>query len=201
MMDPLLAEKAKKNSLANLKQNAGNTEVTKSSPRGKTRSQIAKLADISEDKYRKAKAIMEEGTPEQIFSVRSGEKTVNTVYREMQPGTKTCRVCGEEKPASRCHDNTCLDCYNKKRTAQKREQRGGVRVRQDIVISESTKAQYSIENFQLEFKANADTYVELAESIVTAHYSWLWEKTENKKIAIAALDDVIAALANLKGVL
>jgi hypothetical protein len=187
LKDPLVKEKAMERMLAG-KQDP----VTKSS-QGRTRRKVAEIAGVSEDTVRKAEFVMENATPEQISSIRSGESTINKVYRESQTGTKICHKCGEEKPAPRFHDNTCLDCYNKRRNTQKREQRSN---ENDIAPDPLL---YTIEAFQLEFKASADRYVDLAETFVTAHYSPLWKLKENKQIAIAALEEVAAAILKLKG--
>jgi len=58
---------------------------------------------------------------------------------------------------------------------------------------------YTIEAFKLEFRENARSYTEVAKKFVTGHYSPLWKKPEYKTIALAALDEVIAAISNLKG--
>ena len=186
LKDPLIKEKAKERMLAG-KQDP----VTKSS-QGRTRKKVADFAGVSEDTVRKADFILENATPEQISSIRSGEATINKVYREMQPGTKICRKCREEKPASRFHDNTCLDCYNKRRNVQKREQRKS----ENEFASDSSM--YTIEAFQEEFESNAVVYLENAGEFVSTHYSPLWKDATNKKIAIAAIDKVITALTKMK---
>lgn len=82
-LEPLLKKTAKVNSLANLKQNARNTEVKKSSPRGKTRDAIAMEAGVSHDTYRKAKELKKKAPPEVLQQLRNGSKKINTAYREL----------------------------------------------------------------------------------------------------------------------
>ena len=63
----------------------------------------------------------------------------------------------------------------------------------------SINPNYTIEAFQVEFRENANSYIELAKRFIAGHYSPLWKQQENKSIAIAALDEVITAMENLKG--
>jgi predicted house-cleaning NTP pyrophosphatase (Maf/HAM1 superfamily) len=88
--EPLLKKAAKANSLANLKQNAKNIDVQKSSPRSKTRDIIEKETGMSHDTYRKAKKVKEKASPEMLKQLRNGTKKINTAHREL--------ITQEQKP-------------------------------------------------------------------------------------------------------
>ena len=90
-----------------------------------TRKEIAKLAGVSHDTISKVKVIEEKATSEQKEALRSGEKKINRVYREVQEaetGTKVCKECGEEKPLYEYYETKngrkltlCKTCHYAKR--------------------------------------------------------------------------------------
>jgi len=297
-----------------------------------TREQLAKIAGVSHDTFRKGERILEAASPELIQEVREGKKKINTAYREIQTGTILCKVCGVEKPASECPADSkslCRICNNAKKLESRKarknttanevalleneaamktndtpvtnddsndneitesknisgaeitamttdvleateppkpslgteknianephnipqpntspdelespkesepaaesapteraEQLSGLTptevsavsaLSEDTANSEDTKdteepdisdeelliyPMYTIDAFELEFRENAKTYIGVATTFITAHYSQLWRKKAYKSIAIAALDDVATAINNLKG--
>ena len=268
-----------------------------------TKKELADLAGVSHDTFKKGEEILANATPELIQEVREGKKKINRAYREMQTGTIVCKKCGEEKPTSKAsveRKSLCMDCENEHRRevirARKEKSQEGEEAPQsenmtmptinelsvaDAVTSNDTppndgepladenipaadvplineelqtgdklladdeacadksedegkelppdsvgnaedaiettqigsvpepsdttivnapiNPNYTIEAFQLEFMENANSYIELAKRFITGHYSPLWKQQENKSIAIAALDEVITAMKNLKG--
>ena len=189
---------------------------------GETREQLAKLAGVSHDTFRRGEKILESAPPELVQEVREGRKKINTAYREMQTGTVVCKVCGAEKPAwesSVDRKSLCRDCENahrnelkkaRKEKEQGRSEMAGCKTitAEDEPLDDETNTDdaviavnpnYTIEAFQVEFKANAQSYIEIAERFITGHYSPLWRNKENKTIAIAALEEVAAAVNKLKG--
>lgn len=104
-------ELAEKRKLANLKQNAnkletaeisGSTEGSVSDPsvekKGKSLKKAAEKAGISYDTAKKYKSIKTKGTEEQKEALRSGQKKISTVYKEIQ---------AKEKPVEKSQSNEC----------------------------------------------------------------------------------------------
>lgn len=231
--EPLIKAEAEKRMLA------GKKDPTQKSSEGtETREQLAKIAGVSHDTFRRGEKILENAPPELIQEVREGKKKINTAYREMQTGTVVCKVCGVEKPASESsvdRKSLCKDCENAhkrelKKTRIQKVQDGDELLCLETITTEeeslkneelsieaelpaddelltdeieetclSINPNYTIDAFQVEFQANAQSYIELAEKFITGHYSPLWKNKENKEIAIAALDKAASAINNLKG--
>ena len=297
-----------------------------------TREQLAKIAGVSHDTFRKGERILEAASPELIQEVREGKKKINTAYREIQTGTILCKVCGVEKPASECPADSkslCSVCDNAKKLESRKARKNtaaneGVHLENEAAIKtndttctnddsndneitdlknisgaeitamttdthEATEPPkpsleteknitnephnvpqpdtssdepesfndpeheaesapikrpeppsgltpieisltsapsedvadtedtinteepdipdeelliyplYTIDAFELEFRENAKSYIGVATTFITAHYSQLWRKKAYKSIAIAALDEVATAINNLKG--
>lgn len=81
--EPALKEEAKirqgqRNDL-NIVQNSA-----PSSNKNKTRDEVARIAGVSHDTIDRTKKILAEGTEEQIDAVRSGERSINSVYNEIR---------------------------------------------------------------------------------------------------------------------
>lgn len=72
-LKPLLSEIAHRRKKAHVQNSA----------QAKTRDEIAKLAGVSHDTIHKVEKIKEKGTPVQIQQARSGEKSINRVYKEV----------------------------------------------------------------------------------------------------------------------
>ena len=98
-------ELAKKRKLANLKQNANKLETAETSQstegskidpsvekKGKSLKKAAEKAGISYNTAKKYKSIKTKGTDEQKEAIRSGQKKISTVYKEIQE---------KEKPAAK----------------------------------------------------------------------------------------------------
>ena len=96
-----LEKLAKERRLANLKQNSDTSKTEKTSQsierctmpkkdntRGKTLEKIAKEAEVSYRTAFKYDAIQRKGTEEQKEALRSGEKKIGTVYKEIQAKEK-----------------------------------------------------------------------------------------------------------------
>ena len=106
-----LEKLAKERRLANLKQNSDTPEPLETSQsterctipkkdntRGKTLEKIAKEAEVSYRTAFKYDAIQRKGTEEQKEALRSGQKKIGTVYKEIQ---------AKEKPTSKPQSNEC----------------------------------------------------------------------------------------------
>jgi ParB-like chromosome segregation protein Spo0J len=104
-------ELAEKRKLANLKQNANkletaeisqSTEGSKTDPsvekKGKSLKKAAEKAGISYNTAKKYKSIKTKGTDEQKEALRSGQKKISTVYKEIQ---------AKEKPKENVQSNEC----------------------------------------------------------------------------------------------
>jgi len=299
-MEPLIRAKSKEKQIRKPLNSVPLILAEQNYRENESRAQLAKLADVSQETFRRGEKILENAPPELIQEVREGNKKIHTAYREMQTGTAVCKECKAEKPASRFSGDRkglCMDCENALRRemgrAGKEKSQEGEEVPQaeippetpESVItpaveepqteeSQKTEAEssnddtplvdsepsikaeqpvdevlstneesptevetlpadpadmeqppngvvdeledvtetnkpaepdtpinpnYNIDAFQVEFRANAQSYVELAKRFITGHYAPLWNKNENKKIALAALDEVIMAIENLKG--
>ena len=85
---PYIEERAKERSRANLKQNAGSTEVQNSAPRekeGKTVEKLAEKANVSRNTIQRVEKILEKAEPEVIEKARSGEISINQAYQTVKP--------------------------------------------------------------------------------------------------------------------
>ena len=96
-LKPVIAAKAKENSLANLKQN---TDVKNSCPRSdeqqspqetpkpareqKTNFQVAQAAGVSEDTIRKVEKIEAQASPEIKAALRTGDMSINQAFNEVK---------------------------------------------------------------------------------------------------------------------
>ena len=122
--EPLIREKAKENmSLGGGNRKSGMQKSSDPIRPITTRDELAKLAKVSHDTFKKGEIILENATPELIQEVREGKKKINTAYREMQTGTIVCKKCGEEKPASQSsveRKSLCMDCENERKREIKR---------------------------------------------------------------------------------
>lgn len=119
-----LEDEIKVRAKANQKESGGAVPQKSAKP-VETRKEVAKIAGVSHDTISKVKVIEEKATPEQKEALRSGEKKINRVYREVQEaetGTKVCKVCGEEKPLYEYYETKggrrltlCKTCHYAKR--------------------------------------------------------------------------------------
>jgi len=75
-LKPVIAERAKENSLANLK----NSESQKSDTRGRTDKQLATIAGVSHDTIHKVETILEKGSEIIQEQCKSGDMTINRAY-------------------------------------------------------------------------------------------------------------------------
>lgn len=123
-LEPLIQKKAKD------KEFERKTTCQKSDKSGlpiiDTKKEIAKIAGVSHDTVSKYKKVKEKATPELLEQVKSGEKKINTAFREIQVGTRICSICKMEKSVSDFPANGatfCRDCQNKRRTEQRKSKR------------------------------------------------------------------------------
>lgn len=82
--EPELKEEAKRRMFAGKKIDP-TQKSAEGSRKNETRDEMAKIAGVSHDTIDKVKKIVAEGTEEQIEAARSGEKSINKVYREIYP--------------------------------------------------------------------------------------------------------------------
>ena len=110
---PLLEAKAKANSIDSGK-HFGKGLTKSSNPieisTVNTRKELAQMAGVSEDTFRKANKILDEAPQGIIDKVRKGDKKINTAYLEIREGIRTCDVCNEEKALSRFSGNNVTIC-------------------------------------------------------------------------------------------
>lgn len=96
---PYIEERARERSRANLKQNAGSTEVQNSAPRekeGKTVEKLAEKANVSRNTIQRVEKILEKAEPEVIEKARAGEISINQAYQTVKPAKKQ-----DAKPAEK----------------------------------------------------------------------------------------------------
>lgn len=104
-LKPVITEKAKINSLANL----NHVDVQKSAPLGKTRDELAKVAGVSHDTIHKVETIVNSGNREIEQAVKSGDISINQGYRTIiaertpHPQTTQQKKAGELLEAKERH--------------------------------------------------------------------------------------------------
>ena len=190
-------------------------QAEKNALRNKTREQLARIAGTSHDTMRKAKKIINEAPPELLQEVEDGVKTINAAYCEIQTGEKICPGCDTEKPMREFQagkNKLCVECFNKRRRdkgktpeqiAEREAEKKELELIREIAARMSdpdTVMGFVIERFEIEFEANVNDFFVLVKDYIT-DYSHLWKEDKYKKIAIAALDNVITTIADMKGLI
>ena len=110
MLKPLLAEKAKQNSLKgvqNLKKGEESPDRQNSatpgngifSPAGRVDDQVAKSADVSRNTVQRVEKILESGNDEIIDKARSGEISINKAFKAVTPEKQTAAKEPDEPAA------------------------------------------------------------------------------------------------------
>ena len=87
-MEPLVAEEARKRQLsgkADLSKKSCEGSKTTSHRENRTDYKVAKEIGMSEDTYRKGKAILNSGDKQLISDVREGRETINSAYQKVHP--------------------------------------------------------------------------------------------------------------------
>ncbi len=160
----------------------GGVLLVQKSSQAKSRDEIASIAGISHDTLKKAKAIKEEGTSEQIQRARKGGQgnTVNAIFREIMESKadpderKTCIKCGAEKALTDFYPgrNVCKSCINTRHQyrdakgepvhiseeAQALEKQYGEKTINDL-YDQDREIVYGIDDLAEELGAIADTYI------------------------------------------
>ncbi|MBR1645210.1 MAG: hypothetical protein IJ774_05780 [Selenomonadaceae bacterium] len=99
-LKPVIAAKAKENSLANLKQNTDRqifahrdeeSKQTETADERKTNAQIAEQAGVSRETIRKVEKIEAQATPEVKAALKSGEMSINQAFKEIKNAEKVQR--------------------------------------------------------------------------------------------------------------
>jgi ParB-like chromosome segregation protein Spo0J len=182
--EPMIRAKAMENQVRKPNDFVPQKSAEQNYRENETREQLAKQAGVSHDTYRKGEIILETAPPELIQEVLDGKKRINTAYRELQ---ESAAASVDEQPK----DDETQEEPDENPDEQEENMKLGI----------PKNPNYNIEAFQLEFEANAQSYIDIAKMFVTGHYSPLWNNEKYKAIALTALDDVAKALTDLKGLI
>ena len=175
-----------------------------------TRNKVAKLADVSHETVRRKKYIEDNGSPELIEAVESGEKTIGGAYNEIKKREREeqervnaereaelheCELCGrkaeyeyfESAPPGQCY--RCFDC----------------RRREPKRICDECDAELPESDFDDGSKVCNDCagltikrFKEGFNNLVFSKYNVLWNTAKNKVIAQKLLTDAVNKLETIR---
>lgn len=186
-----------------------------------TRKELAKLAGVSHDTISKVKIIEEKATPEQKEALRTGEKKINRVYREVQEaetGAKVCKKCGETKQVSEFYDDgdgrkrlICKSCHNARSRERDCKNIKGEGYKIAPELKKITEAEiigdlynvdrvieYTIDDLDESLGSIIDTFCRQAKADLVEHKNLLNSEKNIKKIT-ANLSRVIEAVNTMIG--
>ncbi len=192
-------------SLGTLKQKSAEGSI-------ETRKELAKLAGVSHDTISKVKIIEEKATLEQKEALRTGEKKINRVYREITITKKICKTCGKELPIEDFYEkkSSCKHCHNQNRSDRYTDIKGDV-LGVSPELADITEAEivgdlynvdkvikYTIDDLDESIRSVVDTFCRQAKTDLTAHKDLLNTEKNIKKIT-ANLLRVVEAVRTMIG--
>lgn len=186
-----IKERAKERMLSGKK-----ADPTQKSAEGETRKEVAKIAGVSHDTISKVKVIEEKATQEQKEALRTGEKKINRVYREITTTKKICKTCGKELPIEDFYEkkSSCKHCHNQNRNDRYTDIKGDVLgVSPELIgITEAEIVgdlynvdkviEYTIDDLNESIGSVIDTFCRQARADLTEHKNLLNTEKNAKKI-------------------
>lgn len=168
---------------------------------------LARMAGVSRDTIQKTRAILKEGTEEQIERARTGGKgnTVNAVYNEVVGktiGRRVCTQCGQEysETAFLKNGTVCSKCRHTHNDAAAREIMGHIDTAVESLYDQDRVVVYTADDLELELNAMVSNFTSQVRRVFDIRRSVLEEPGAKQKMT-AALSEAETAIVMLKELL
>ena len=154
---------------------------------GKSRDEVAAIAGVSHDTYKKATQIMDLAPPEILQDLRDGKTKINTAYNEVV------------KPRKLSVAEVSLGTRDKQQSSpQDRDVERQIKEQVRKRAEHARTHKRTMDEFHQVFNANAERFVQQLKHNIDFMEDTLWADKSNVESACIAIDDIIATISKLK---